>query len=293
MRLATGSVFLSPVALGTAGRRFLEPASQKRKYRWESVAEKLLPNGAEGEEKHPTHALLDRQQLLFDADDTLWENNVHFEQSIEEFVTFLNHERLSPQEIRLVLDEIEMANVASHGYGARAFARSLCETFERITGSRDEKALETVRQFGLRILDIEMELIEGVQETLEALHPHHELFLITKGDLEEQRLKIERSTITHLFDGHVITQEKRAATYRDIVESLTLDLASSWMIGNSTRSDIYPALEAGLRTVFIPHPMTWHLEHVEVEHHPEWKARFVELGNFRELLTLFQHEHPR
>lgn len=253
------------------------------------MSDYLPTNGSPGGKKSSQGGLLDRQHLLFDADDTLWENNVHFEHSIEEFVRFLDHEHLSPQKIRAVLDEIEMANVAAHGYGARAFAHSLSETFQQITGSQDEHALKTVQEFGLRILDIEMELIEGVQETLEALRPHHDLILITKGHLEEQQLKIDRSAVSHLFDYHVITQEKQVDTYRDIVESLGLDPASTWMIGNSTRSDIHPALEAGLHAVFIPHPMTWHLEHVDINHHPEWKGQFVELGSFSELLTLFRH----
>ncbi len=236
---------------------------------------------------------LDRQQLLFDADDTLWENNVHFERSIEEFVRFLDHEHLSPGEIRAMLDEIELANVSTHGYGARAFAHSLSQTFQQITGSDDEQALESVRTLGLRILNIEMELIEGVEETLESLRPHHDLLLITKGDLEEQRLKIDRSAVSQIFDGHIITQEKSVDTYRDIVDSLELDPERTWMIGNSTRSDIHPALEAGLHAVLIPHPMTWHLEHVDIYHHPGWKGRFVELGSFRDLLTLFRHSVSR
>ncbi|HEV2071999.1 MAG TPA: HAD family hydrolase [Thermomicrobiales bacterium] len=245
------------------------------------------------EKDAPPTIPLDRQHLLFDADDTLWENNVHFERSVEEFVRFLDHEHLAPREIRAMLDEIELANVSTHGYGARAFAHSLSETFQQITGSNDEQALESVRAFGLRILDIEMEPIEGVQETLEALRPHHDLFLITKGDPEEQRLKIDRSAASQIFDAHVITQEKRTNTYRDIVESLKLDPLRTWMIGNSTRSDIHPALEAGLHAVLIPHPMTWHLEHVDIEHHPGWKGQFVELGSFRELLTLFRHSPSR
>ena len=234
-------------------------------------------------------ALLDRQQLLFDADDTLWENNVHFERAFEAFVTFLNHERLSPQEIRDVLDKFERAGISSQKYGSRAFADSLVQTYQEITASRDDGELAAVQQFGLRILEIEMELIEGVEETLEALRPHHDLLLVTKGDLEEQRLKIDRARISGLFDAHVITQEKRTETYRDIAESLDLEPDRSWMIGNSTRSDIQPALEAGLHAVFIPHEMTWHLEHIEFEHHPDWVGRFVELPRFRDLQTLFRH----
>src|SRR5688500_8172641 len=103
------------------------------------------------------HHLLDAQTLLLDADDTLWENNVYYEQSFDEFVAFLDHEHLSHAEIRRVLDRFEIAN----GYGARAFARSLKETFAEITGESDEETLRTVERLGLRILDIDIEIMAG------------------------------------------------------------------------------------------------------------------------------------
>lgn len=229
--------------------------------------------------------LLDAQTLLLDADDTLWENNIYYEQSFDEFVAFLAHEHLSPGEIREVLDRFEIAN----GYGARAFARSLRETFSEITGSSDDETLREVERLGLRILEIDIEIMAGVQETLSALRPHHDLFLFTKGDLEEQQLKIQRSGIGHLFDAHIVAADKKPHTYADIVESFGLDPERTWMVGNSTRSDIQPALEAGIHAVFIPHPMTWHLEHVDIEHHPGWRGRFEEIARFAELTTLFRH----
>jgi putative hydrolase of the HAD superfamily len=233
--------------------------------------------------------LLDQQHLLFDADDTLWENNVYFERSFEAFVAFLNHESLSVPEIRAVLDEVEVATLTSHGYGARGFAHTLRETFHQITGSRDEQQLATVETLGLRILKAEIELIAGVRETLEALRPHHDLFLITKGNLEEQRLKIERSGISDLFDASVVTDEKRTATYRETTTTLDLDPERTWMIGNSPKSDIGPALEAGLNAVVVPHEMTWHMEHAEIIPNPEWPGTLVELQRFPDLQTLFHH----
>lgn len=229
--------------------------------------------------------LLDQQTLLLDADDTLWENNVYYERSFDEFVAFLAHEHLSPAEIREVLDRFEIVN----GFGARAFARSLVETFIEVGGSSDEETRRQVEQFGLRILEIEMEIMPGVEETLAALRPHHELFLFTKGDDEEQRLKIQRSGIGHYFDAHVVAADKKTHTYAELADSLGLDPESTWMIGNSTKSDIQPALEAGLHAVYIPHPMTWHLEHVDIEHTPDWKGRFAEIERFADLRTLFAH----
>jgi putative hydrolase of the HAD superfamily len=239
--------------------------------------------------RHP----LDHQHLLFDADDTLWENNVYFERSFEEFVAFLNHESLSAAEIRAVLDEVEIATLASHGYGARGFAHTLRETFRQITGSCDDEQLATVERLGLRILEAEIELIAGVRDTLEALRPHHDLFLITKGNLEEQQLKIERSGIADLFDASVVTDEKKTSTYTETTSTLDLDPARTWMIGNSPKSDIGPALDAGLNAVFIPHEMTWHMEHADIVPDPAWRGQLVEVQRFPELRTLFSHRRGR
>jgi putative hydrolase of the HAD superfamily len=229
--------------------------------------------------------LLDTQTLLLDADDTLWENNVYYEQSFDEFVAFLGHEHLSAAQVRHILDRFEIAN----GYGARAFARSLKETFAEISGESDENKLRDVERLGLRILEIDIEIMPGVERTLEALRPHHDLFLFTKGELEEQQLKIQRSGIGDLFDAHIVAADKKPHTYADLVDSFGLDPEHTWMVGNSPRSDIQPALEAGLHAVFIPHPMTWHLEHVDIEHHPGWRGRFEEIQRFEDLLAIFRH----
>ncbi len=176
-----------------------------------------------------------------------------------------------------------------NGFGARAYARSLVQTFAEISGEHDEATLTLVERFGLRILDIHMEIMPGVEETLRALRPHHQLYLFTKGDLEEQQLKIARSGIGDLFDAHIIAAEKTVQTYPDLVDSLGLDPERTWMVGNSPKSDIQPALDAGIHAVFIPHPMTWHLEHVDIEHNPGWRGRFAELERFADLTTLFTH----
>lgn len=232
---------------------------------------------------------IDHQHLLFDADDTLWENNVHFERAFASFVTFLDHKNYSPAELRTMFDEVERATLLSHGYGARGFAHSLRETFIQITGNRDDEMLTVVERLGLNILDLEIELMSGVEETLATLRPHHDLYLITKGHINEQQAKIDRSPIAHFFDAHVIVDEKEPDTYRSIVESFRLESSRTWMIGNSPKSDIAPALQAGINAIFIPHEMTWHMEHTEIEHDTEWPGRLVKVSQFSELQTLFLH----
>ncbi len=229
-----------------------------------------------------------RQHLLIDADDTLWENNIYFEQAFADFVTFLDHEHLSVAEIQAVMDELQIANRAAHGYGARSFARSLRETFQQIAGaSHDDPDLDTVERMGLQILDQQFEIMEGVVETIEALRPHHDLVVVTKGHHEEQKLKVERSGIDHHFDAVVIVDEKDEHVYRSLVDSLDLDPGLTWMIGNSPRSDINPALQAGINAIYIPHPRTWHLEVEELAGTPDPSIDLLRLARFSDLVGVF------
>ncbi len=223
-----------------------------------------------------------RYQLLIDADDTLWENNIYFEQAIHAFVAFLDHSRLTPQEVRAVLDEVERLM----GYGSVNFTRSLVETYRRLA-ERDlqDEDVQRVQQFGEQIRTHPLELLDGVRETLDYLSPRHDLVLLTKGDVEEQKLKVERSGIEHYFRQAVIVPEKDVATYHRLVEELQIDPRHTWMIGNSPRSDINPALAAGLNAVFIPHPHTWHLEHEEVQNAGE--GQLLTLSAFSELRSHF------
>jgi putative hydrolase of the HAD superfamily len=223
-----------------------------------------------------------RYHLLIDADDTLWENNIYFEQAIHAFLTFLDHSQLSREEVRAVLDEVERLM----GYGSANFTKSLVETYRRLAEKDfQEEDLEQVRSFGEQIRAQPLQLLEGVEETLTYLSPRHDLFLLTKGDNEEQKLKIERSGIEEYFKQVVIVPEKDVTTYRRIVSEFQIDPDRTWMVGNSPRSDINPALAAGLSAVYIPHPHTWHLEHEEVQLAGE--GRLLTLSTFAELCATF------
>ena len=205
------------------------------------------------------------QFLLIDADDTLWENNIYFEKAFEEFADFLDHSSLTPGEVRDVLDEIESANNKIHGYGSLNFARNLRQTYEHLAEREvREEDLRTVMGFAERILECPVEAIEGVVETLAYLAARHDLTLFTKGHPEEQKSKIDRSGLGAFFNHTAIVKEKDAAAYRRLVEQRGMDPARTWMIGNSPKSDINPALESGLNAVFVPHAHTWVLERQEI-----------------------------
>ena len=139
--------------------------------------------------------------------------------------------------------------------------------------------------FATRILDQPMVLMDGVEETLGQLSARHSLTLFTKGHPDEQRLKIDSSGLARYFEHAAIVKEKDAASYSSLVIERGLNPAATWMIGNSPKSDINPALEAGLNAVFIPHSRTWTLELQEIE--PRGPGQFKMVERFADLLGLF------
>ncbi|MBV8550809.1 MAG: HAD family hydrolase [Acidobacteriaceae bacterium] len=226
-----------------------------------------------------------RQHLIFDADDTLWENNIYFESAFDQFCEYLSHSSMSPTEIRGVLDEIEIANSKIHGYGSRSFARNLAACYQHVS-ERDISPgdLAAVMEFAHAILERPLELLEGVAETVAHLSGRHELTIFTKGDPEEQQAKIDRSGLAPFFEHAEIVREKNEQAYRRLAEDRRFRLEHTWMIGNSPRSDINPALAAGLSAVYVPHPRTWALEHEKV---PESHPRLLRVTSIRELTTYF------
>jgi putative hydrolase of the HAD superfamily len=224
--------------------------------------------------------------LLIDADDTLWENNIYFESAFDAFVDFLDHSALTAVQVRDILNEIELVNAKIHGYGARNFGRNLQEAYHHLA-EREIQAedLAHVMSLAERILEQPLELLEGVEETLVELASRHDLTLFTKGHPEEQKLKVDRSGLGAYFAHTAIVREKDTAAYRQIVEERKMPRENTWMIGNSPKSDINPALAAGLGAVLVPHPHTWVLEHQELRT-PEG-ARFVEVEKFADLLRIF------
>ncbi|WP_330318347.1 HAD family hydrolase [Streptomyces platensis] len=223
--------------------------------------------------------------LIFDADDTLWENNVIFERVIDEFLEWMTHPELDRDGVRAVLDGIEAANALTLGYGSKVFLHSLGECVARLRG-RTATAEESARIAGwaAAFAGDRVELIPGVAETLAELARRHELLLLTKGDTEEQQRKVTASGLTRHFREVHIVAEKNAATYEELVRAYDLVPGSTWMIGNSPKSDILPARSAGLNAVFIPHDHTWVLEHDELDPADE---KVLRLPAFGELLHHF------
>jgi len=227
------------------------------------------------------------QTLLIDADDTLWENNIYFERAIAAFISFLNHHEYSPAQVRQTLNAVERETILAHGYGLSSFTRSLVDCFERLSPSPvTEENRERIRGLARAIAEQEIELLPGVAETLSDLAARHHLILMTKGNHAEQADKLARSGLACHFAAVEIVAEKDPATYRAVIARHELAPHTSWMIGNSPKSDINPALAAGLHAVFLFHKDTWVLEHATLDAAPAGQ-NLIELDAFSKLRDIF------
>ena len=234
----------------------------------------------------PTTRLM-QQTLLLDADDTLWENNIYFERAITAFISYLDHRVHAPDEVREHLNHCERATIAKYGYGLQSFRRSLVDCFEQLSDApiSPERHARIVA-FTEAIAAQEIELLPGVDATLAELSRRHTLVMVTKGNVDDQTDKLERSGLRPHFSAVEVLAEKNVAAYKELVSRHGWDTKSTWMIGNSPKSDVNPALGAGLNAVFIPHDSTWVLEHENVDAAPSGQL-FMELGSLAELTRTF------
>jgi putative hydrolase of the HAD superfamily len=180
---------------------------------------------------------------------------------------------------------MEAANAKIHGYGSKNFGRNLGQCYQHLAEREiREDDLQTVMGFAERILECPMQVIPGVSETLAYLAERHDLTLFTKGHVDEQKLKIDRSGLGGFFQHTAIVKEKDAAAYRRLVAERGMDAGVTWMIGNSPKSDVNPALEAGLNAVFVPHAHTWVLEKQELR---PGKGQLLVVEKFEDLRARF------
>ena len=253
-----------------------------------SKSRKGSRSGKENRAPSPGEARLPAgQTLLFDADDTLWENNIYFERAIAAFISLLDHRTHSREEVRETLNQVEHETIAALGYGLHSFRQSLITCFERLSdGPIDAHKHTRIHSFANAILEQEIELLPGVAETLPGLAERHRIVLVTKGQDGEQRDKLRRSGVEEYFTAVEVLADKTAAAYRELVERHQLPPSSTWMIGNSPKSDINPSLQAGLHAVFIQHRHTWVLEHEPLNEAPAGQRR-LDLNRFADLSLLF------
>jgi len=224
--------------------------------------------------------------LIFDADDTLWDSNVHFLEAETTFISTLGRAGIRDNlAIRAAMRRHELLIIKRHGYGRRPYVMALHQVATELALAHHHESLrEEVETIGDKLIDRHCELLPGVANTLGELGQRHRLLLFTKGDPGEQLRKLDRSGLRPLFSRIGVPREKDPGNYQLLVAQAELDPNRTFMIGNSPRSDINPALKAGLSAVFIPHPHTWELEHEEIDHSD---ARVITVTAFPHLLKVF------
>lgn len=228
----------------------------------------------------------------FDADDTLWQNEQYYKLTESHFrdllADFAEGEHVSER-----LLEAERRNLAYYGFGIKGFTLSMIETALDVTeGKASSEVVSKILSIGRELLSHPVECLPHARETLEALCGHYFLVLITKGDLFDQERKLAQSGLGDYFDAVEIVSDKTATTYRRIFGKHGEGPEQAMMIGNSLKSDVVPAIAAGAWGVFVPHELTWVLEHVEK---PAEAPRFREiatLGDLKPLIDAICSEGP-
>ena len=219
--------------------------------------------------------------ICLDADDTLWHNMRHFQATQDALVAML--EPFANAGIaRAAMEECEVRNLRLYGYGAKAFTLSMIETALEL--GRDEVPASVIRQIldaGRALHAHPVELLEGIEETLNALKDRARLVLVTKGDLFHQEAKLAASGLGDRFSGIEIVSDKKPTTFRRIFDRFNVPAARAVMAGDSMRSDIYPALEAGAWAAYIPQLLAWSHEQCPA---PADHPRFRELSSLAALV---------
>ena len=219
----------------------------------------------------------------FDADDTLWQNEQFFRMTEERFRALLAG-HMDADQLGARLLEAEKRNLGRYGFGIKGFMLSMIETAIEVSrGDVPASTIGDILGLGREMLAHPVETLPGVRETLEELADSHRLVLITKGDLFDQERKLAASGLGELFDAVEIVSDKQADTYRRIFARHGDGPERAMMIGNSLKSDVVPAIEAGGWGVYVPHELTWVLEHVDA---PVDQPKFREVSAIHDVLPL-------
>ncbi|PRD45872.1 HAD family hydrolase [Phyllobacterium phragmitis] len=221
----------------------------------------------------------------FDADDTLWQNEQFFRLTEERFASFLA-DYAEKEHLTQRLLEAERRNLQLYGFGIKGFTLSMIETAIEVTeGRAPAHVIQKILDAGREMLSHPVETMPQVRETLERLAGTYRMIMITKGDLFDQERKLAQSGLGEFFDAVEIVSLKDAATYERVFARYGDGAAHAMMVGNSLKSDVVPAIAAGSWGVYIPHDLTWALEHAE---EPVEAPRFRRLGRISELVDLVE-----
>lgn len=220
----------------------------------------------------------------FDADDTLWQNEIHYTNTKLAFTDLLKDFH-DPAVIGSKLEDIEMRNIHIFGFGIKSYTLSLIETAIEITnGKMDATLIQQILSFSKGMLSKEVQLFDHVEETLSDLSSEHDLILVTKGDTFEQEKKIERSGVSKYFKFIEVVGAKTPQIYASLLKKYSIDARRFLMVGNALKSDILPVLELGGMAVYIHYEDTWaHENEVAI---PFANKRYYEIDNIAQMPVL-------
>lgn len=223
----------------------------------------------------------------FDADDTLWQNEAFFRLTQEKFADLLQDFTHADHLAERLL-AAERRNIGHYGFGVKGFVLSMIETAIEVTDARvSASVIQELLEAGQDILNHPIHLLPHVESTLQMLAPDHKILLITKGDLLDQERKLAQSGLGDFFDGVEVVSHKNETTYRDIFTRHNLKPTEVLMVGNSLKSDIIPVLATGGSAVYVPHGMTWELEHAAMPAASERLAEIPDLSHLGAALRVF------
>ena len=223
--------------------------------------------------------------IAFDADDTLWHNESIFRFTEERFAALLA-DVMEEKPLMERLLATERRNLKFYGYGIKGFTLSMIETALEVTdGKATPQLVQEILAAGREMLTHPVETLPGVRETVTALSERYRVMVITKGDLFDQERKVAESGLAELFHAVEIVSEKTSDTYRDLFGKHGTGPKQALMIGNSLKSDILPALEAGAWGVYVPYQITWAMEKAE---EPEGLERYRKVNRIDEIVELLE-----
>lgn len=223
--------------------------------------------------------------IAFDADDTLWVNEPYFQETEEKFCELLAP-YLSRHTLSQELFKMEIANLKLYGYGIKGYILSMIEAALAISNQTiSNEVIGKIIQYGKELLERPIELLDGVEDTLETLKQDYKLVVATKGDLLDQRRKLHNSGLGKYFHHIEVMSDKQEVDYSDLIKRLDIQPSEFLMIGNSLKSDILPVLGIGGHAFHIPFHMTW--AHEKIDHKVE-HANFKDFEKMADVLCLFK-----
>ena len=219
--------------------------------------------------------------IFFDADDTLWENEQFFRDAEAKFTELLA-DYTSPEGVQQMLWQKQEENIPLFGYGSKTYMLGMADAAMDLCGGElPEKIYYGIKKIITELAYHEFELIDGVVETLEALHGKYTMIVATKGDLTEQLSKYRRSGLDKYFHHCEVMENKDEQNYMELLAKHDLKPSQLLMIGNSVKSDIAPVVNIGGTAIHTPHEVVWVHEMMDM---PE-SDRIIEVTDIKEILN--------